>query len=324
MPNNPEALICAHVLGGRSLESLTAANHWQAAEGPLWLHLNRHADDSRRWLTKSREVSAADRDALLAEETRPRLLINERRLLLILRGVNLNPGADPEDMVSIRVWINAERIISLRGPQLLAVLDIRKSLDNGGGPRSTGQWLAQLTEGLTERMAPVLDDIADALDGVEDELLTRTGPDLRSTLASRRRQAIALRRFLAPQREVLQRLYANPPDWLDDLDKGRIRESADRLNRFVEDLDALRERAMVTQEELNTRAAERMNRNMYLLALVTAVFLPLGFVTGLLGMNVAGLPGTEYPRAFWLVAGGMLSLVVLQIAVLSRRRWWGA
>jgi len=73
---------------------------------------------------------------------------------------------------------------------------------------------------------------------------------------------------------------------------------SDRLLRFVEDLDAVRDRAAVTQEELSARLAESMNRTMYVLSIVTAIFLPLGLLTGLLGVNVGGMPGEESEQAF--------------------------
>jgi len=87
-----------------------------------------------------------------------------------------------------------------------------------------------------------------------------------------------------------------------DRDRARLRETADTITRYVEDLDALRERAAVTHEELTTRLADRMNRTMSVLSLVAAVFLPLSFVTGLLGINVGGIRADDR-GAVWLLVG---------------------
>ncbi|HEY5718587.1 MAG TPA: CorA family divalent cation transporter, partial [Motiliproteus sp.] len=66
-------------------------------------------------------------------------------------------------------------------------------------------------------------------------------------------------------------------------------------------------------EETINRASDLMNQRMYVLSLVAAVFLPLGFLTGLLGINVGGIPGVENPNAFYifivilgLTTGGMM------------------
>ncbi|MFC1356909.1 MAG: hypothetical protein G8D58_09745 [gamma proteobacterium symbiont of Phacoides pectinatus] len=74
-----------------------------------------------------------------------------------------------------------------------------------------------------------------------------------------------------------------------------MREIADHTLLFLEDLDAARERASVTQEELLHHLSEQAERRMFLLAVITTVFLPLSFVTGLLGINVGGIPGADEP-----------------------------
>jgi len=63
---------------------------------------------------------------------------------------------------------------------------------------------------------------------------------------------------------------------------------------------------MVLQDELRNLIAEQQGMRMYVLSLVTAIFLPLSFLTGVLGMNVAGLPGTQEPKAFFYLATAML------------------
>ncbi|MEO1607791.1 MAG: CorA family divalent cation transporter [Pseudomonadota bacterium] len=60
-------------------------------------------------------------------------------------------------------------------------------------------------------------------------------------------------------------------------------------------LDAMREKAVVIQDSVTALLAEQMNRTMLVLSLATAIFLPLGLLTGLLGINVAGIAGAEIP-----------------------------
>ena len=71
------------------------------------------------------------------------------------------------------------------------------------------------------------------------------------------------------------------------------------------------------------RLSDQMNRNIYLLTIVASVMLPLGFVTGLLGVNVDGMPGTkDAPWAFTTVCVAMVMLVVIEIWFRRRRRWF--
>ena len=106
-----------------------------------------------------------------------------------------------------------------------------------------------------------------------------------------RSKIATVRRFMAPQRDAIDRLCRQPVAWLKDQQLQVLREEADRMTRYLEDLDLARERAVLLREEFLAQVAQEQNSRMYVLSIVAAIFLPLTFVTGLLGMNVGGLPG---------------------------------
>jgi zinc transporter len=118
---------------------------------------------------------------------------------------------------------------------------------------------------------------------------------------------ITLRRHIAPQRDALAFLTVEEMKWLTQQQRWHLRESIDQIIRYVENLDMLRERATVLQDTLLNHLSEQLNRNMYLLSIVTTLFLPLSFMTGLLGINVGGIPGSNSPIAFVIVCALMLA-----------------
>ena len=170
-------------------------------------------------------------------------------------------------------------------------------------------------------MADVVDRISDEVDELEEKVLTMESYELRPAIAEVRRNAIGLRRYLAPQREAVLRLYGEKAVWLSEMDRLRLRESADRTTRFVEDLDMIRERAVVVQEELLGRLSEKMDRTMYILSIVAAIFLPLGFLTGLLGINVGGIPGAEYTGSFIIFCLLLVLVVFVQVWLFKYKKW---
>lgn len=297
------------------------ATQWNSGKGLLWIHLDRESPRVKRYLHEQSGLNPVIATALLEVETRPRSLLLEGGLLVVLRGVNFNPGADPGDMVAVRIWIEANRVISVRRRRLMSIDDLRKSIESGHGPATAGEFLVELGDKLVARMSKVIEDIDDAVDAHEDEVITSESYQLRSRIARLRREIITLRRYLAPQRDAIARLQNERVDWLSEADRMRLREIADRTMRYVEDLDSARERASVTQEELMGRLSEQMDKRMYLLSLVAAIFLPLGFLTGLLGVNVGGIPGVNYHWAFTIVVFGMLVLVGIQTYVFKKRKW---
>ena len=296
--------------------------NWQEESGFLWLHLDLTHPNVQRWLTEESALDDVVVEALLADDTRPRVSAMRNGMLVMLRGVNMNPGAEPEDMVAVRLWIENKRVISTRKRRLLSINDLQDSIAENDGPGSPGELLVMLSERLVNRMSSVIDDIEDEVDRLENKLLASEDPNLRHDLAILHTQVIALRRYLSPQREAMVRLSQDKLQWLSDMDRIRLREISDRIIRYVEDLEAVRDRAAVVQEELASRLSEQMNKRMYMLSLVAAVFLPLGFLTGLLGVNVGGIPGSNYPYGFELVSSLLFLLVALQVWIFKRQRWF--
>jgi zinc transporter len=324
MEENSEGLIGAYILdgaGGGKQIGWEEIETWKAEQGILWIHLNYSIPKVQEWLYEQSDLDEVICDALTEEDSRPRCTPFQEGLLLGLRGVNLNPGADPDDMVGIRIWFEKDRIISTRKRKVLSVVDIHEAIGQGNGPESISEFLVMITGRMMERMQQVIDDLEDAVADVEDQVLTSENHQLRSQLAALRRQAISLRRYLSPQREALSRLLTEKVVWLEERDRIRLREVYDQLIRHIEDLDEARDRAAVTQEQLINSLSEQMNNKMYILSIVAAIFLPLGFLTGLLGINVGGIPGAQSNLGFAVFVLLLAGVVVFQIWLFKKKKW---
>ncbi len=288
----------------------------------MWVHLPLDNPQAARWLAEESGLDPIVASALYSEKPRPRADAFGDGLIVTLRGVNLNPGAEADDMIAVRLWVDRRRVVTVRRAKLMAIDDIRGDIAQGRAPVSTADFLAVLARRLAERMRPVVANLDDSTDQLEDALLTAPGHEVRTRLAAIRRQTIALRRHIGPGRDAMQHLVACELAWITAKDKSRFREVADSVTRFVEDLDSIRERAAVMQDEVGTRLSEQINRNMYLLSLIAAVFLPLGFITGLLGINVGGIPGEGTPWAFIAVCLLLVLVAGVEIWLLRSKRWF--
>ncbi len=286
-----------------------------------WLHLNYADQAARDCLLSSNLLDTPVAESLLDEETRPRVLHHAKGLLVTLRGVNLNPGAEPEDMVSIRLWMEETRIISTRKRQLKSVQEIQARLENGDGPRTSGEFLVALLALMTANIGEVIGELEDQMADVEERVIEKKDALARQDLAALRRQAVTLRRYLAPQREALARLVTERVSWMSADDHFRLREVADELIRHIEDLDAVRERAALAHEEFVNHVSEQLNQRMFLLSVATVIFLPLGFLTGLFGINVGGIPGADNAWGFTLFCLGVGAVGAGIVVLFKRNRW---
>ena len=259
-------------------------------------------------------------DALMAGETRPRCTVHGDGVILNLRGVNLLEGQPPEDMISVRLWLTETKIIGVWRRPLDAVADMLAAIDRGHAPKSPGDFVARLALRLADRAEPAITDLNERVDNLEELLLEPDAEISRAELAAIRRSSIVLRRYLVPQRDALTTLEIEDLPWLQPHDRSRLREASERIYRIGEDLAAVRERVQIIHEQLMDERAERMNSRMLVLSVVSAVFLPLGLVAGVLGINVGGIPGADDPNAFWVVC---VLLVALAGVLLLVARWLG-
>ena len=224
-------------------------------------------------------------------------------------------------MVSIRLWIDQHRIITIRRRPIKGAQDLHKRLLAKKGPKNSGDFLCMLTGRLFERMEPVFSDLDEELDDIEEKVMEALDAKERQKITAIRKQAIMFRRYIAPQRDVISHLRTSELSWLDQMQKRRLQESLDHVVRYVEDLDTIRERAQIVKDELTNALSDKMNKNMYVLSIIAAIFLPLSFLTGLLGINVGGIPGAENTSAFWLFCG-LLGVVVFFQALLFKKLKW--
>lgn len=306
--------------GGERLD-WNGIERWKPEDGVLWINLDYAGPDAQQWLGMRSGLDSVVRDALLERDPRPRALALGDAMLVIIRAINLNQGAQPEDMVSLRCWIDANRIVTMRHRTVRAVKLVAAAVDRGAGPATPAAFLADVIEHVLEPVVQVVDAIDDEVAALEENLLDGAAPEQRARIADLRRRAIGVRRFVAPQREALSRLGGMTQAWLDENTRARLREAADRMTRSIEELDAARERAAVTHEELTSRNDELANRRLYVLSLITAVFLPLSFVTGLLGVNVGGVPAQEIEWAFWALCAILFGGSGMLLFLFRRWRW---
>jgi len=321
----PEALnsFTAFQIGPETPKSLgiDEVSSWSASDGELWVHLDRTSEQNKTWLSEQSGIFPHVVDGLLDNATRPRLEVINGGLFLTLRGVNLNEGSDPADMISLRIWVEQHRIITLEREPLRSILRVAESVQSGHGPQSVGALLVEVLGGLTERMGPIIDGVSDRLDEIEDLVI---GPDVfddRSELLTMRQQVIKMHRYLRPQAEVVSKLRGMQPSMLDTLQQHALTDINNQLIRYVEDLESSKSRMVLIQDELSNQNAERLNNRMYAVTMVATILLPMSIVTGLLGINVGGIPGAQSPLGFLVVCLLLLLMGLLGYWIVRRCKW---
>ncbi len=286
----------------------------------VWLHIDGREAGATEWIDAQTDIPEIARAALRATETRPRSDQIAHGAIINLRGLGQTPEDDPDALVSIRFWAESGRVISLSYRTPIAV-DTVTTRFLGGLVLDPGDLITAFAVAITNTLDPEVALLGDVLDDIEAKLEENAARAMRRRVSGIRADAIAFRRFVAPQRTALDQLAQAPCSWLDDQDRLHLREAADRFARMAEELEAVRERSAIVHDELTDLRGEQMDARALLLSIVALIFLPLTFITGLLGMNVEGIPYQHEPWAFWGVVGFCVVMGIVVLAWFVHARW---
>ena len=292
------------------------------AEGELlWIHLSDNDAEVQAWLTHEAKLPDYLVDALTAMETRPRCDQIGEGAYLNLRGRSEAQASMGDPLASLRIWATAGRVISVTRRPLTA-LDLVSRAVERGEIHDPGDLIAEFAAAITTELDPEVADLGDALDDCEEELGADKIFTLRHNVTRVRVAAIGYRRFLSPQRAAIEKLAQLPVAWLEGDDRLHLAAAADRAARMAEELEAIRERAALMHEALSDLRAEQLDSRALILSIVALVFLPLTFLTGLLGMNVDGIPYAHAPWAFWGVVWVCVAIAVVITGYFLNRHWF--
>ena len=305
--------------GVRKLTEAEEAAFVTPAKGFALISGNSRAPEFKVWLKQ--QLGDFYADLITVPSTRSRCTVFEDKALAVLRVAR--PGAEPEDVGRqlLSLWLEKGRVIIASELNIVDFLGISQWQQTHHAPLSPADLVARLGLRAADRMEPLIERMGDNLDDIEETLMLARSADTASRLARLRRTLINLRRLIWPQRDVLNTLEIEELTFLTNRDRVRLREAAARTARLGDELQALSERAVLVHEQILDTRAEQMNQTMLVLAAATVVLMPLTVISGILGMNVAGIPFADNPHAFWIVSG-LLAFLGAGIFLWMRKQKW--
>lgn len=310
--------------GARRLEG-AELSQWDPGKGPVWVELDEASDRDRAWLETESGLEAEDIPSSQGRRAWTTIRSAGReRVFLIMRVL----GSDPKpDWASsrLRLWVESKRVISMAPRDLPLIEALKHRLRVGRGPTSVGTVVLFVNEIIADRLA---DAVLELMPSVLDELtldIRHKASMLRiEQVHSLRRCIVVLQRYADPQRVLLTRLRSLDLAWLTRDHREDWRELAAYYLEASRELDAIGEHARVHEDSLAGRIAEQTSQRVYILTLVSTVFLPLSLVTGLLAVSIGtingNILGADHP--FWFI-GLCIGLAILGVGLFAAlRRWW--
>jgi magnesium transporter len=262
---------------------------------------------------------------------RPKTEFRESEAFAVLQS----PRRDEDgylDSRQVSLFFGPNYVISIpeEGPPMFPeVADRRRQ----GGPSSRIRTLGApylfcaLLDAAVDHAFPVIDEIDRRAEEMEYQLLTAPDDVSLDVLYQLRQDLTTLRRFQRPAVEALQRLIKHEASPLPETVESFLRDTHDHQAQLVDSIDALRESSISLKELFLAHQGHRLNDVMKVLTIISTIFIPMSFLTGLYGMNFNteispwNLPelNTRFGYPVLLV---VLCLIVTAMVVFFRRRRW--
>lgn len=320
--NSEEGIIFGYHLDGKGGASKIEDTHWKDNKGLTWLHLNYSCPTLQENFYSELVLDEWAFEALTDEEPRSRTVVNNKYLFTCLRSINLNESDEQENMVSIRILIKNNLIITSRNRELFYLKNICETFDTFEGPTTVIELLESIIGAINEDLSVHIHDIVDGLDEIEQNYLTNPSDINRDDISNLRRKVLILKRYLAPQKDALKHFFTHTSLNKYATNTLSLQQHVEENTRYIEELDLTRERCSLLQEQMTNRLSEQLNKRMYLFSMITALFLPISSVASLFGMNLGGIPGTNNAWGFLLVCFVLVVTSLALILFLRRKHWF--
>jgi magnesium transporter len=291
----------------------------------FWLDLNAPGPDE---LAQLRQIFGFH--PLAMEDTeqfgqRPKLDNYDDYIFLVFYGAWRHGPRDPEPLREVHLFITGQYLVTIhRDP--LPPLDQQRAQLEGRALHSEQFLLYRVLDALVDSFFPLLADMDDEIDDLEAAVLDNPTDEQLQRLFSLKRQLIAMRKVITPQRD----LFASSVDQIAQLpglkldERDYFRDIYDHLIRISDLVDSYRDLLSGATDLYLSTVSNRQNDVMKQLTVIATIFLPLGFITGFFGQNfgflVTHLISPEW--TFWVIGVGSMLATCVGLLVFFRRRGW--
>jgi magnesium transporter len=289
----------------------------------LWVNVVgvRHAETLRRVgdIFHLHRLAVED---VAAVEQRARGEVFDNHIFLVARMVRLVPELDLEQ---VSIFVGSDFLITFQERPGDPLTPVRARIRGARGRirRAGPDYLAySILDAIVDHCFPVMESYVEQLDALEDEILGRPHRSAMSELHRVRRDLLALRRSVWPLRDTLAALVRDPPEELiAPASLVYLRDVKDNVVQILDLVENCRELGASLTDLYLSSVGNRTNEIMKVLTVFAALFIPLGFITGLYGMNLDPTP--HWLRSGWTAFGWMAAITVGLGAFFWRRGWIG-
>lgn len=301
------------------------SKHVLSGGGIAWHDLVRPKEEDLRALQRKHRFHELDIEDCLSDHERPKLEAYDDYVFMLFHIPYASGGRILK--AEVGVFAGERFLITVHDGSLELLEQLRHQLQRSEKKREeflgkgSGFFLYRLMEQLFEAGFPLVEGITRKLRTIEDTLFRREeGPDVFRDVLTTKRNIIAMRSILLPQRTLVASIQHQGADLLGQGLQPYFDDILDAIERQWSLLDSARELSEALHDTQESWLTFKTNAVVRALTVVSATLLPLNMIIGLYGMNVP-LPHQADPTAFWVIIAVIATVFVGILGYAASKRW---
>lgn len=254
---------------------------------------------------------------------RPKLEEYPGHLLIVFQGLQLRPEPEGLCTIELDVLFTTDLLVTVRDTPVASVDEVKRKCQTypAAYARSADRLLHAVLDRTVDDYFPLTDQLELGLDEVEEGISGTPTSAVVDRIFTLKRQLLDFRRFVGPQRDIVNALSFRPLIGIRPETHIYFRDIHDHLVRIHDQIELMRDLASGVRDAYMTQVSQRTNEVIKVLTIMGSIILPLSLVAAIFGMNFEALPLAHHPRGFWISMGGMGILGVLIYGIFRLRRW---
>lgn len=255
---------------------------------------------------------------------RPKFEEYDAGVFIILKALHFNKERRKITTEQVSIFFSEDVLISFQESEEDLFYDIRQRIQNDRGRirrRGTDYLAYALLDNIVDNYYIVLDEVENLVEQLEEAIILKPTTKIKQDIHSLKRELLVVRKSISPLREAVSRFTKTESPVVADNTLLFVRDLYDHTIQIMDSNETYRDMLNSLQDLYLSEISFKMNQVMQVLTIITTIFVPLGFLAGIYGMNFEYIPELQFRYGYFVLLGVMLTIVIGSLLFFRNKKW---
>ncbi|MEE4357152.1 MAG: magnesium/cobalt transporter CorA [Desulfococcaceae bacterium] len=298
----------------------------KAEPGIIWIHVRGlHESGIIHKIGECFRIHPLVLEDVLNTVQRPKSEEYEECFFTVLKSIRIR-GEDIREIImeQVSILIGKDFVISFQESEDEIFGQVYKRLRSRMGRirRAGSDYLAYaIMDTVTDHYFSVIEMLEEEMESIEENLIHEPDTHILEGIYHLKRQIIRIRKSVLPLREMALGLERSESEFIRDTTRIYLRDLYDHVIQIADSFEHFREMSGNLLDLYHSSVSNRMNEVMKVLTIISTIFIPLGFIAGVYGMNFKYMPELEFRWGYFMVWGLIVTVFGSMILFFRKKRW---